>query len=201
MVTTVTLTATAALAPVAIGAAAHQFWLMCRAGLTDVAHGVHFDLNANGTRDRLSWTSASSTARWLVLDRNRNGSVDSGKELFGNFTFQTDPPAGVEQNGFRALAEYDKPENGGNRDGMINSRDAVFSALTLWQDVNHNGIAEAPELQRLSDSGIEAFSLDYKASRRRDRFGNEFRYQAKIYGPKHRELSRWAWDVFLVSAR
>jgi len=168
--------------------------------MTDVNHGVKFDLNANGTLDRLSWTSPTSTAKWLVLDRNRNGTIDAGKELFGNFTFQTDPPAGVEKNGFLALAEYDKPENGGNGDGMIDSSDAVFSKLRLWQDVNHNGISESNELHPLSDFDIEAISLDYKESRRRDRFGNQFRYRAKLYGPKHRELSHWAWDVFLLGA-
>ena len=52
-----------------------------------------------------------------IVDRNRNGTVDTGKELFGNFTFQPEPPAGVEKNGFRALAVYDKLEDGGNDDG------------------------------------------------------------------------------------
>jgi len=169
--------------------------------MTDVNHGVQFDLNGNGVPDRLSWTSPTSTAKWLVLDRNRNGTIDNGKELFGNFTFQNEPPAGIEKNGFRALAEYDKAENGGNGDGIIDARDAVFSNLRLWQDVNHNGISDSGELRPLSDLAIEAISLDYKESRRHDRFGNQFRYRAKLYGPKHRELSHWAWDVFLLSAK
>ncbi len=169
--------------------------------MTDVNHGVKFDLNANGTPDRLSWTAASSTAKWLVLDRNRNGKIDNGKELFGNFTFQTEPPAGVEKNGFLALAEYDKPENGGNADGLISNQDAVFSKLRLWQDVNHNGISDPNELHSLSDFWIESISLDYKESRHRDRYGNEFRYRAKVYGANHQELSRWAYDVFLLSAK
>src|SRR5437588_5569175 len=169
--------------------------------MTNVDNGVRFDLNSKGTPDRLSWTSPTSTAAWLVLDRNRNSTIDSGKELFGNFTFQTEPAAGVEKNGFLALAEYDKPENGGYCDGVIDIKDAVFSKLRLWRDANHNGISEADELHPLSEFGIESISLDYKESRHRDRYGNEFRYRAKVYGANHQELGRWAYDVFLLSAK
>ena len=134
-----------------------------------------------------------------ALDRNRNGMIDSGKELFGNFTFQTDPPTGVEKNGFLALAEYDKPENGGNNDGMIDANDAVFRNLRLWRDANQNGISEASELRALADSQIESISLEYRESHRTDRYGNTFRYRAKVYGPNHSDLGRWAYDVYLKS--
>jgi len=167
--------------------------------MTDVSRGVQFDLNANGTLDRLSWTAPNSGSAWLVLDRNRNGVINNGKELFGNFTFQSEPPPGVEQNGFRALAEYDKPENGGNADGQIDQNDAVFSHLRLWQDTNQNGISESAEMNAVSEFGIEYISLDYKKSRHRDRYGNEFRYRAKVYGANHRDLGLWAYDVFLLS--
>ena len=167
--------------------------------MTDVTDGVQFDLNANGTLDRLSWTAPGTGAAWLVLDRNRDGLINNGKELFGNFTFQPEPPSGVERNGFLALAEYDKPENGGNADGNLDENDAEFLHLRLWQDVNQNGISEPAELHTLSEFGIQSISLDYRESRHRDRYGNEFRYRARIYGANHTDLSRWAYDVFLVS--
>jgi hypothetical protein len=169
--------------------------------MTDVSHGVNFDLNSNGIADKLSWTKPGSSSMWLTLDRNHNNTIDRGKELFGNFTFQTDPPGGVEKNGFRALAEYDKAENGGNADGNIDAHDAVWSHLQLWQDANQNGISESSELRPLCDFGIESISLDYRASRHKDRFGNEFRYRAKVYGANHHDLGRWAYDVFLQSTQ
>ena len=165
--------------------------------LTNADDGVLFDVNRIGTREQVSWTSANSDDSWLVLDRNGNGVIDDGKELFGSASPQPFLGPGESKHGFRALAMFDQLENGGNGDGQIDSQDAVFSSLKLWRDINHNGISEAGELQALGSSDVRVLELDYKESRRKDDQGNWFRYRAKVRDAQGADVGRWAWDVFL----
>jgi hypothetical protein len=166
--------------------------------MTNPANGVSFDVGATGNPWQTAWTAPGSDDAWLALDRNYNGLIDNGRELFGNVTVQDVHPPGVERNGFLALAEYDKIMNGGNNDGKINHNDLVFDRLKLWQDTNHDGVSESCELFSLPELGLRRIDLDYRVSERIDGHGNQFKYRSRVYDNDNAQLGRWAWDVFLV---
>ena len=143
---------------------------------TSAQAGVKFDLDADGSRDSIAWTDPAVKEGFLAWDRNLNGIIDSGRELFGNATLQ--PPAD-EPNGYLALAVLDQPENGGNGDSVISNQDRLWNALQLWIDLNHNGFSEERELSSLSSQKIISIDLAYRESRRKDRYGNELRYRSR----------------------
>lgn len=83
---------------------------------------------------------------------------------------------------FSPLALFDRPERGGNADGRIDRRDALYEKLRPWRDADHNGRSEPGELRTLSglgseasDLGSEASDLNYRESKRVDAQGNRFK--------------------------
>ncbi|HKF20544.1 MAG TPA: hypothetical protein VKE93_03180 [Candidatus Angelobacter sp.] len=171
--------------------------------LTSAVTGVAFDISGTGKPVQIAWTDPHFRNAFLALPGS-DGLVHSGKELFGNFTSQ---PQSAHPNGFIALAQFDKPENGGNGDGIIDEKDEVFSKLRLWIDENHDGICQPQELHRLPELGVFSLDLNYSESRRTDQFGNQFRYKSRINPGERKDArdhldaaspGRWTYDVFLV---
>jgi len=114
--------------------------------LTEPGKGAIFDINADGKKEPTAWVKGGSG--FLVLDKNNNGLIDDGKELFGDQNGAA--------HGFQELAGYDT-----NSDGVIDRRDPVFMALKVYQDMNNNGKFERKELSSVDRVGIESISLDF----------------------------------------
>ena len=139
---------------------------------------VHFDIDADGTPDEIAWTQAGGDDAFLCWDRNHNGVIDDGRELFGYATpLLSGRPAKV---GYRALAELDGPELGGNQDGKVDAHDAMFGELCAWIDGNRDGISQADEIHALDEVGVAALGYDYKTIRVSDQYGNLFRYTSSV---------------------
>ena len=164
-----------------------------RLDMTNVAGGVRFDLNRDGVAEALSWPASDSAWAFVVLDRNANGRIDDGGELFGNYTAQ---PPGDDPNGYAALAEFDQSGFGGNGNGDIDSQDAIFNFLLLWVDRNHDGESQTPELIPLENQ-VATIGLAHKESRARDRYGNQFRYRGTALLANGRKSH--SVDVFLLT--
>ena len=162
--------------------------------LTSMQNGVKFTFGSNLLQT--SWTDPDYSNAWLALDRNGNGTIDDAGELFGGLTPQ---PPSLNPNGYKALAVFDEPRNGGNGNGKIDPGDAIWPSLRLWIDRNHNGISEPNELIPLSEAGVFAISLNYTLSEKTDQFGNEFRYVANIQD-QYGHQDPLCYDVLLMTA-
>jgi hypothetical protein len=175
--------------PILIDTSGHGFYL------TDARGGVLFDIAGTGHPKQMGWTATGANNAFLALP-GADGLVHSGKQLFGNFTPQ---PKSANPNGFAALAVYDDPKNGGNGDGVIDSKDEIFSLLRLWIDANHDGICQPEELHTLPSLGVTSISLTYRADKKTDQYGNVFRYRAQVDPGDPTNTGRMAYDVFFVS--
>jgi len=134
---------------------------------------VAFDLLGQG-RVRSAWVRGDDAL--LVLDRNGNGLVDDGTELFGEATVVDGHPA---RDGFRALAALDRPAEGGNGNGLLEADDLMFGELGLWTDRNGDGISQAGELTDLAGAGIRSIEVSgVEHGRVTDRHGNDLSLRA-----------------------
>jgi VCBS repeat-containing protein len=124
---------------------------------------IHFDHDGDGVLTRTGWAGKDDAL--LVWDRNANGTIDTGAELFGDFTPL--PNGTLAPNGFAALAALDA-----NGDGVIDASDPAFAELKLWRDADQNGATGTGELISLLDAGIVSLNLAHALKNQRLANGN-----------------------------
>lgn len=165
--------------------------------LTGLQDPVWFDIDADGERDLMSWTNRGDGL--LSLDRNGNGTIDDGGELFGDATVLADGTRAT--NGYLALAELDTWLFGGNEDGQVDAGDLAFGALLLWTDTDHSGTSRPEELQTLDRAGIRRIGLEHRTSHHRDRYGNELRFLGRAWQERRPGVVSPipTWDVFFMT--
>lgn len=124
---------------------------------------VYFDLDSNGFAERTAWIDANDGL--LVLDRDGDGKITNGQELFGDQTLLSNGTRAT--SGFEALREFDD-----NKDGKIDASDIVYLKLKVWQDLNRDGVSQAEEMKSLADVGIKAINLSSTFTGAADAMGN-----------------------------
>ena len=133
--------------------------------ITPLSAGILFDANGDSIKTGTAWAGADDGM--LVWDRNANGLIDSGAELFGDETLLANGQKAA--HGFAALADLDKGTvvNGvtlGAGDGVFDAKDAQYAHLRVWRDVNQDGISQAAELKTLAETGVASITLGSTAT-------------------------------------
>jgi hypothetical protein len=132
-------------------------------GINGYAHTVLFDHDSDGVKTGTGWVKGDDA--FLALDRNGNGAIDNGGELFGVDTVLANGKKAA--NGFAALADLDS-----NGDGNIDAQDEIFDQLRIWRDLDQDGVSDPGELQSLADAGIASIGLDNTATHQNLAGGN-----------------------------
>ena len=133
--------------------------------ITPLSTGIIFDANGDNIKTGMAWAGADDGM--LVWDRNGNGSIDSGRELFGDETLLANGQKAA--HGFSALSELDKGSlvNGtvvGANDGVFDIKDAQYASLRIWRDLNQDGISQSNELKTLIETGVTNIKLGSNAA-------------------------------------
>jgi hypothetical protein len=162
--------------------------------------GVLFDLRNDGHPEHYSWPKAESGIGFLVYDRNGDGwATMNGSKLFGDYTPQQytfdagDPLPSKDGrknkwtpghgNGYIALWDYLKPENGGTYPAklVVDKDAAIFTKLFVWIDKNRNGKVDPGEIHSLPELGITSISIAYSQTHGyKDRWENYFKFDAPL---------------------
>ena len=111
---------------------------------------ILFDHDADGIKTGTGWVQPDDA--FLVMDKNGNGTIDTGRELFGDSTIKNNGQLATD--GFDALTDLDSIANGGNNDGIVNASDSQYAGLRLWRDLNQDGISQTGELFTLASQNI-----------------------------------------------
>jgi hypothetical protein len=122
-----------------------------------------FDLTGLGQSVASDWPSAETP--WLALDRDQNGRIDDGSELFGSAVRLSS--GRLAENGFEALAELDQ-----NGDRLITEADEAFSKLLVWSDRDASRSSSSAEIASASARRIVSIRLDFDRQRECDARGN-----------------------------
>lgn len=120
---------------------------------------VSFDIDADGRHEMLTWLEPQSHDAFLWTDIDQNGCVDDGAELFGVGTIL--PNGERARHGYEALAVYDRPESGGDANGLIDSGDAIWQHLRLWRDDDHDGVCDGGEWAPIHRYGVRSIGLTW----------------------------------------
>jgi hypothetical protein len=151
---------------------------------TSADQGVQFDVLGDGQVAKFGWVS--STDGFLVVDRNSDGIINDGRELFGSGTRLADGRRAAD--GFAALAEFDS-----DKDGDVDANDANFNQLKVWVDGDQDGITDAGELKTLAELQIASLQVAATKSNEVDN-GNALALQSnftKTDGSKHEMIDVW----------
>lgn len=136
--------------------------------LTSPAAGVSFDIDGDGDLEQVAWTEPGAAVALLAIDRDGDGRITTGAELFGSFSVLR---AGY---GANALIETFKA-TGAPLSGAVQHGHKLYEQLLLWVDENHNGISEESELRLLKEV-FTAIGLGFVKQHRLDEHGNLFRH-------------------------
>ncbi|HEX7151647.1 MAG TPA: hypothetical protein VF618_09185 [Thermoanaerobaculia bacterium] len=142
--------------------------------LADATDPVIFDIDGDGAKERITWTARQEPMAFLALDRDGNGRIDGGRELFGNATLL--PTGAAAASGFEALRVLDDDQN-----GRLDAGDTAWATLILWTDADHNGASEPGEIVKLAATDITSLDLDSHASGRKDPSGNAYRFKSTLH--------------------